>query len=317
MRIRVQASGVNPIDAKSRGRSDDSDYVPNHDGAGIVDFVGEGVDPARAGQRVWLWAASWQRTSGTAQEYVTLPAALAIPLPDNVSFETGASVGIPALTAHRCLTIGEGGPAQLAPDTLTGRTVLVAGGAGAVGNAAIQLARWAGASVVTTVSTPEKAVLAKAAGATRVVNYRTEDVAEAVRAFAPAGVDVVVEVAVAQNSAIDAAVLAPGGTVAYYACDEGDTLTLDVRAMMMPNLRWQGVFLYAIPANAAKNGVAAVSRALADGGLRGGEEAGLPWHRFPLENTTAALDAVLDPTVTGKSLIVFPDHRKRKGVHHP
>jgi len=237
VRVRVHASGVNPIDAKSRGRADDSDYIPNHDGAGVIDAVGEGVDPARSGQRVWLWAAGWQRTDGTAQEFVTLPETLAIPLPDNVSFHTGASVGIPALTAHRCLTLGEDTPARLAPDALAGRTVLVAGGAGAVGNAAIQLARWAGALVLATVSTPEKALLAKAAGADHVVNYRTEDVAQAVHVFAPEGVDLVVEVAVAQNSAIDTAVLAPGGTVAYYACDEGDTLTLDVRAMMMPNLR--------------------------------------------------------------------------------
>jgi len=102
VRVRVHVSGVNPIDAKSRGRSDPLDYVPNHDGAGVVDAVGPGVDERRAGQRVWLWAAGWQRAEGTAQEFLTLPTELAIPLPDKASFELGAAIGIPALTAHRC-----------------------------------------------------------------------------------------------------------------------------------------------------------------------------------------------------------------------
>src|SRR5207302_228689 len=116
-----------------------------------------------------------------------------IPLPNAASFELGADLGIPAVTAHRCLTLAEGGPARLGPGTLTGRTVLVAGGAGAVGNAAIQLARWSGATVITTVSGPEKAALAQVAGAHHVVNYRTEDTAEMIKAIAP--VDIVVEVA--------------------------------------------------------------------------------------------------------------------------
>jgi NADPH2:quinone reductase len=303
VRVRIHVSGVNPIDAKARGRADDEVYVPNHDGAGVIDAVGPGVDASRAGQRVWLWAAGWQRSEGTAQEYVALPAELAIPLPDNASFQLGASVGIPALTAHRCLTLGEGGPARLAPGALSGRTVLVAGGAGAVGNAAIQLARWAGATVVTTVSSPAKATLAKAAGADHVVDYRGEDAAEAIRRIFPDGVDVIVEVAVAVNLDLDRAVLAPNGVVAYYATEEGDELRLSVREMMMSNLRWQGVFLYAIPDAAKRNGVAAVSSALADGALRAGEDAGLPLHRFPLERVSDAQDAVLDRAVTGKLLV--------------
>ncbi|WP_326568615.1 NADPH:quinone reductase [Amycolatopsis rhabdoformis] len=306
VRVRLRVSGVNPLDAKWRGRADDLEYVPHHDGAGVVDAVGPGVDAARTGERVWVWGAGWQRSEGTAQEFVVLPAELAVPLPDNASFELGASLGIPALTAHRCLTLGEGGPQRLGPGALAGRTVLVAGGAGAVGNAAIQLARWAGAAVVTTVSSPEKAVLAKAAGADHVVDYRAEGAAEEIRRFAPAGVDLVAEVNVAQNSALDRAVLAPGGTVACYATVDGEKLVLDIREMMMSNFRWQGVFLYAISAPAAENGVAAVSAAVADGALRCGAEAGLPLHRYPLDEVVAAQDAALDPAVIGKPLITLP-----------
>jgi NADPH2:quinone reductase len=194
VRVRVRMSGVNPTDWKarrgSRGGTEGVAQVPNQDGAGVVDAAGEGVDrAARVGRRVWIWEAAWQRPEGTAQEYVTLPLRLAVPMPDDLSFELGASLGIPALTAHRCLTLAEGGPERLAPGALAGRTVLVAGGAGAVGNAAIQLARWAGATVLSTVSGPEKAALARAAGAQHVVNYRAGETAAAIRALAPGGVD--------------------------------------------------------------------------------------------------------------------------------
>jgi len=176
VRIRVAVSGVNPTDWKARrgagpGRPTPfPEVVPNQDGAGVVDEVGPGVQGLRAGQRVWLWEASWQRADGTAQEQIVLPASQAVPLPDAASFDVGASLGIPALTAHRCLTVAEGGPTRLQPGALADRTVLVAGGAGAVGHAAIQLARWAGAEVVTTVSSPRKAALAVRAGARHVVD---------------------------------------------------------------------------------------------------------------------------------------------------
>ncbi len=201
VRVRVHVSGVNPTDWKARrgsrpGRSAPfPEVVPNQDGSGMVDAVGPGVTWLAPGQPVWLWESAWRRQGGTAQEYVVLPERQAVPLPPDASFELGASLGIPALTAHRCLTVLEGAPDRLAPGTLAGRTVLAAGGAGAVGNAAIQLARWAGATVLTTVSSPEKAELARAAGAQHVVDYCTEDAAAAIRAAAPGGVDIVVEVA--------------------------------------------------------------------------------------------------------------------------
>ncbi|MEU4098014.1 NADPH:quinone reductase [Streptomyces sp. NPDC026673] len=305
VRVRVEVSGVNPTDWKARrgGPSGTvAEQVPNQDGAGVVDAVGEGVDPGRTGERVWLWEAAWQRADGTAQQYLTLPEAHAVPLPETASFDTGASLGIPAMTAHRALTVAEDGPARLAPGALGGRTVLVAGGAGAVGNAAIQLARWAGATVVTTVSGPGKAGLARAAGAHHVVDYRSGDAAAEIRRAAPGGIDIVVEVAVAVNTALDLAVLAPGGVVAYYADNGGAEFTLPVRESFARNLRWQGVLVYTMPEAAKREAVAALTAALADGALRAGEEAGLPLHRFPLERTGDAHTAVEEGAV-GKVLI--------------
>jgi NADPH2:quinone reductase len=307
VRVRVKVSGVNPTDWKARraARAGGAEQVPNQDGAGVIDAVGEGVDPARIGRRVWLWEAAWQRADGTAQEYVVLPQRQVVPLPKGASFELGASVGIPALTAHRCLTMAESGPERLAPGVLNGCTVLVAGGAGAVGNAAIQLAHWAGATVVTTVSSPEKEALARAAGAHHVVNYLTGDTAASVRAVAPDGVDLVVEVAPTANAELDVAVLAPHGTVALYANNGGDQLTLPALPLMFGNQRWQGVLVYTLPAAAKDNAVAAVSAAIADGGLRVGEEAGLPIHRFPLEKAGDA-HAAVEQGAVGKVLVELP-----------
>src|SRR6476661_7049174 len=161
VRVRMAFSGVNPTDWKSRSRTPPAGefQIPGQDGAGTVDAVGEGVSPTLVGRRVWIWEGAWQRPYGTAAEYTVVPARHVVPLDDR-SFELGAALGIPFLTAHRCLTLGETVPDRLAPGGLTGLTVLVQGGAGAVGNAAIQLARWAGATVLATVSSPAKAELA-------------------------------------------------------------------------------------------------------------------------------------------------------------
>ena len=249
VRVRVSVSGVNPTDWKARrggvaGEHVDPAAVPNQDGAGTVDAVGEGVDPSRVGQRVWLWEAAWQRVNGTAQEYVVLPARQAVPLADGTSFDVGASLGIPALTAHICLTSSEFGPRRLKPNALAAQTVLVAGGAGAVGHAAIQLARWAGARVIATVSGDEKAELARAAGADHIVNYRTPSAADEILRIAPDGVDVIVEVAAGANAALDAAVLAANGTVTPYATDGGSQLEISVGDLMGRNVRYQFVLVY-------------------------------------------------------------------------
>jgi NADPH2:quinone reductase len=180
--------------------------------------------------------------------------------------------------------------------------VLVAGGAGAVGNAAIQLARWAGATVITTVSSAEKEALARTAGAHHVVNYRAGDTAAAIRAVAPDGVDVVVEVAPGPNAELDVAVLAPNGTLAVYANDGGDTLTLPVLPLMFGNVRWQAVMIYTVPTAAKDHAVAGVSAAVADGALQVGEQAGLPLHHFPVERVADA-HAAVEQGAVGKVLI--------------
>ena len=305
--VRIAVSGVNPTDWKTRAgkRSGDSlpfpEVVPNQDGAGTIVATGPGVDPARAGERVWVWEAAWERPNGTAQELVAVPSAQAVALPCTVSFDVGASLGIPALTAHRTLTVGVEGAASLGPEALAGVTVLVAGGAGAVGHAAIELATWAGATVVATVSSPEKEALARAAGAHHVVNYREPGAADALRAVAPAGADLIVEVASVANSDLDLDVLADSGTVAVYA-SENEPLALPTRRCMRLNARYQFVFVYTVPAAAKARAVEDVSRAVAAGALRVGESAGLPLHRFPLERTADA-HAAVEAGAVGKVLV--------------
>jgi NADPH:quinone reductase len=308
VRVRIVVSGVNPTDWKSRsgsGRGSELEFpeiVPNQDGSGVVDAVGPEVDELSVGDRVWLFLAQHERPTGTAQEYVVLPAARVVPLPDGASFDVGASLGVPAMTAHRALTVAEDWPARLHPGALNGATVLVAGGAGAVGHAAIQLARWAGATVVTTVSSPEKGALATAARAHHVVNYKSGDAVAAIKAIAPEGVDLVVEVAPGQNAALNAAVISTRGSIAVYANNGGDRFELDVRPHMMVNARYQFILLYTVGDLALSNGRADVTAAAGAGALEVGDAAGLPLHRFALEDTAAAHDAV-EGGVTGKVLI--------------
>ncbi|NUP73110.1 MAG: NADPH:quinone reductase, partial [Sinomonas sp.] len=290
--VRMAVSGVNPTDWKARAsaphRTLDGWHVPNQDGAGVVDSVGPavpgpGVTELKPGQRVWLWDVAFGGSEGTAQEAVVVPALKAVPLPDSETFDAGASLGIPALTAHRALTASEHGPARLSPGTLEGQTVLVTGGAGAVGHAAIQLARWAGATVIATVSSDEKAELARRAGAGVVVNYRTRDVAAEVRRIAPKGVDVIVDVNLAANVAADLAAMKNGGTVSAYAGTSDETVAIPVRAAMGKNVRFQFVLTYTVTDQQKADAVAAVSAALADGALRVGKMHGLQITRFSLE----------------------------------
>jgi NADPH2:quinone reductase len=304
VRVRVAVSGVNPTDWKSRSgstRSVSRSTVPNQDGAGVVDAVGPGVAGLRVGDRVWTsMSANANPMGGTAQELTVLPASRVHRLPDGASFDVGASLGVPALTAHRALTVTEGWPERLRPGSLAGATVLVAGGAGAVGHAAIQLGRWAGATVIATVSGESKARLATAAGAHHVVNYREDGAADRIRAIAPDGVDTIVELSPVQNAALDAAVLAPAGTIAIYAANPGDEFVVDIRSSMGLNARLQFVLLYTVPPAALDAGVEDVIAAV--DALRVGEEAGLPLHRFPLEGTAEAHDAV-EAGAVGKVLI--------------
>ncbi|GGV67322.1 NADPH:quinone reductase [Streptomyces longisporoflavus] len=308
VRVRVHVSGVNPTDWRSRQRPlppGMNEQVPHQDGAGVIDAVGSQVDPARVGQRVWIWEAAWDRPWGTAQQYTLVAERHAVALPDHAPFELGAALGIPALTAHRTLTVHDGGPGQIAPGTLRGTTVLVAGGAGAVGNAAIQLARWGGARVITTVSSPAKAALARTAGAHHVVDYRAQDATAEIRALAPEGVDIVVEVAPGTNAALDIAVTAPGAVVAYYSGSEDEQLSVPVLSSLAANLRWQSVYVYTVPPAAKQQALTDVAAAVDARALRVGEDAGMPLHRFPLEHISDAHTA-LERGLVGKVLLDIP-----------
>jgi len=294
--VRVHASGVNPTDFKTRsgatGRPVDGFQVPHQDGAGVIEAVGAGVDPTRVGERVWLWLAAFGRRWGTAAEWTVVPARLAVAMPPGVSFELGASLGVPAMTAHYCL---------YADGPIDGQTVLVAGGAGAVGHFAIELSKRAGLRVIATVSGPEKAALAERAGADLVVNYRSADAAEQIRAFAPAGVDRIVEVALGANLALDLAVAHAGTTIVTYAA-EAENPVLPVRACMGANVVLRFILLYGIAAAALDQAAADVTAALADGALTE-----LPVHRFALDDIVAAHEAAESGTM-GK-VIVVPDGR--------
>ncbi|WP_019869501.1 NADPH:quinone reductase [Salinispora oceanensis] len=300
--VRMAVAGVNPTDWKARrdGQLPAGWQTPGQDGAGVVEAVGEGVDRSLVGERVWVWEAAWQRPWGTTAEYTLVPAGQAVRL-GAASFDLGACLGIPFLTAHRCLTAGEYLPDALHAGALAGHTVLVQGGAGAVGNAAIQLARWADACVVTTVSSAEKGKLAAAAGADLVVNYREQDVVAEVRKIAPAGVHAIVEVST-RNSEIDVQLLRTGGAVCVYADDGGGEVTLPVRPLMALNARWQFVLVYTAPKAAKAQAVVDVAAAVEQGGVRVGEEAGLPLHHYPLTAADAAHQAVEEGAV-GKVLI--------------
>jgi NADPH:quinone reductase len=307
--VRVARSGVNPTDWKSR-QGDGSPprfgwQIPNHDGAGVVEAVGNGVDDVLVGERVWVWEGAHQRPWGTAAEYTTVPVRQIVLLGPTASYDLGASLGVPFLTAHRCLTVGETVSDRIGPGSLTDRTVLVQGGAGAVGNAAIQLARWAEATVIATVSSPLKAQLAAAAGASHVIDYREQDVVTEVRKIVPHGVDVVVEVAPAANADTDAQVLGSGGAVAIYASD-APRMSVPIRPMMVLNARWQFMLLHSEPAAAQATAVEDVAAAVVDGAVRVGAEAGLPLLHFPLEQAADA-HAAVEGSAIGKVLITVGD----------
>lgn len=294
VRVKVEVSGVNPTDWKSRSgatpRPIDGFQIPHHDGAGVIDAVGEGVDPARVGQRVWLWLAADGRRWGTAADWTVVPERMAVPLPQGASAELGASLGVPAVTAHRCL---------FADGSIEGKTVLVAGGAGAVGHFAIELAKRAGARVITTVSGPHKAELAAKAGADLVVNYREPDAADKISSFAgPAGVDHVVELALGANLQLDLAVIArPDAHIVCYAAEAIDPV-LPVRACMNANVIVRFVLLYGVPQEVLDRAAKDITAALADGALTE-----LPVTRFPLDEIAAAQDAV-EAGALGKVVVI-------------
>ncbi len=212
--VRLRSSGVNPADCNRRagrfGRGMEfARVIPNSDGAGTVESVGKGVDAAWVGRRIWLHNGQRGRAFGTAAQYIALDARLIAPLPDHIDFATGACLGIPCMTAHQA--VFRDGP-------VAGQTVLVTGGAGAVGHYAIQLAKWGGARVIATVSSPAKAIEARAGGADVVLDYRAENVAARVmQETGGGGVERVVEVDFGANLDTNLEVLKVGGVVAMYS----------------------------------------------------------------------------------------------------
>jgi len=264
VRVRVQWSGVNPSDVKSRGglRSRVLPFpriIPHSDGMGVVDAVGEGVDRARIGQRVWLWNAAWGRPFGTAAQYICLPQRQAVPLADNVDGEAGACMGIPGLTAMHAVLMDGG---------VAGKTVLVAGGAGAVGHYAVQLASRLGAArVICSVSGEAKAALARAAGADDIVNYKTGALVERVRELtAGRGVDRIIEMDMAVNGDADLEMLRTGGEVVAYGSSP-QPLNLPFPVLLAKNIQLKFFMVYHLDDADRARALAVLQRWLARGEL--------------------------------------------------
>jgi NADPH:quinone reductase len=294
VRVRIQASGVNPSDTYGRRGSQAPmafpRVIPHQDGAGVIESVGPGVPTDRVGERVWIYEATWNRPGGTAAEFCVVPAQRAMRLPDQVDFDAGACLGIPALTAHR---------AVFADGPVTGQTVLVTGGAGAVGTAAVQLAKWGGATVVATVSSDAKAATAREAGADHTINYKTDDVAAAVRGLTgDAGVDRIVEVDFGGNLATSLQVVKLHGTIASYATRGEAEPKVPFRALMVKNVTVRAILVYTMPESAKAAGTTDITRALEQGALRPVIGA-----RLPLERIAEAHSAVERGSVIGNVVL--------------
>ncbi len=265
VRVRVQWSGVNPSDVKTRGgvRSKTLPFpriVPHSDGMGVIDRIGEGVDARRIGERVWLWNAAWGRPFGTAAEFICLPARQAVPLPEGVPDEAGACMGIPGLTAMHAVLMDGG---------VAGKTVLVAGGAGAVSHYALQMASRMGVGkLITTVSGEAKAEIARAAGADVVINYKTEPVAERLKEVTGGrGVDRVIELDLAVNAALDLEVLRTGGEVVAYGSSPLP-LNLPFPVLLAKNVQMKFFIVYHLEDADRARATAALLRMLARGELQ-------------------------------------------------
>jgi NADPH2:quinone reductase len=283
VRVRLVTSGINPIDIKrrrgARGQTVEERTVPHFDGAGLIDAVGEGVAQARVGERVWVYEGQWQRSMGTAAEQIVLPEGRAVPLPMNTTFAEGACLGIPALTAHR---------AVFADGPVEGQTVLVTGGAGAVGAYAVQFAKLGGARVLTTVSTDEKAEIAADAGADYVFHYKAENVVQRISNLpGGGGVDRIVEVEFGGNLEQSLKVLRPNGVIAAYASDALLEPKLPFYALAYKSATARFVLVFMMPEEAKQKAVADITRWLEGHHLRH-----YIARRFPLEEAVAAHDAV-------------------------
>jgi NADPH:quinone reductase len=300
VRVRVHVSGINPSDTKGRGVWAGNTtmlfprIVPHQDGAGAIDAVGTDVPPARVGERVWLYEAQRGRPFGTAAEYVVVPSGNAVRLPDGVSFADGACLGVPAMTAHRCL---------FADGPITGQMVMVTGAAGGVGQYAVQLAKWGGATAIATVSSAEKAELARAIGADQIINYRDEDVAARVQAITgAAGVDRIVEVAFGANLGVSLQVLKTNGVIATYSSDAEMTPSIPFGQFLVKDITVRFVLVYVMGQAAHQAAIQDITTALEAGLLHP-----VAVQRFALDDIAAAHEAVETGHTAGKVLIDLDD----------
>lgn len=264
--VRVYASGINPSDVKQRSgwgglKMRSARVIPHNDGAGIIEAVGDGIAEERIGQRVWIYKATFPRAMGTAAEYVVIPSEQAVVLPDNTRFAEGACLGVPAMTAHHCV---------FKDGTVKDQNILVTGGAGAVGNYAIQLAKRGGAQVITTVSSAAKAEVAKAAGANYVINYKTEDVVDAVQNITGkrTAIDRVIEVDFASNLKTNLAILKPNGAIATYASDSEYNPQIPFYSLAYKNLTVHYVLVYVMSDLAHKAAIEDITSCLETGTLQ-------------------------------------------------
>jgi NADPH2:quinone reductase len=293
VRVKLAWSGVNPSDVKTRGGLRPLAFeriIPHSDGSGVIDLVGEGVSASRLGEHVWTWNAQWGRADGTAAEYVVLPSQQAVKLLDGVSLEAGACLGVPALTAYHAVTM-DGGVAE--------KNVLVAGGAGAVGHYAVQIAKARGAGVViATVSSAEKAALARAAGADIVINYRTEDLVErAHEASGGYGIDRIIEVDLAANLASDLDLLAPEGDIVAYGTG-ASPIPLSFFPLIVKNVRLRFFIVYNLTERDRARAIAGLNELMAGGRLTHNIAA-----RVPLSDIVEAHEIVEKGAVAGKTIV--------------
>lgn len=298
VRVKVAVSAVNPSDTKSRGtwlgvtQMLFPQITPHQDGAGVIDKVGGGVPASRVGERVWVYMAQRGRPFGTAAEYTCVPSERAVHLPDQASFADGACLGIPVMTAHYCLF--RDGP-------VTGKTVLVQGGAGGVGFYGVQLAKWGGAKkVIATVSRDEQAAKARLAGADAVVNYKQADAIEQVRAAAggPAAVDHVVEVNFGANIAMDLAVLARNGVIGSYGSDSDPEPKFPYWAFTQKDATLRSALIYEAQQSSRDQAARDINALIKSGGLKHQIA-----QRFPLEQVVAAHEAMESGKTVGKLLV--------------
>ena len=293
VRVKLSHSGVNPSDVKSRlGATRKIAWprlIPHSDGAGVIDQLGDGIAESRLGERVWVWNGQWKRASGTAAEFIALPAAQAVKLPDKVSFEAGACLGIPAMTAIHAVALA---------DADKGSTLLIAGGAGSVSQYAIQFAKALGATVLTTISSPEKAKAAREAGADQTIDYRREDVGERVMELTgKRGVDALIEMDLAANAKLIPFVLRPKGSVIVYGTG-APMVSLPAFFCLTQSIRVQFFLVYELDTSERERAVSAITRALEQSSLSIGKLINrVATPTYALADTAAAHEAVERGTI--------------------